>query len=117
MAQATTTGTVFHVKQNDLAKPITVYLEYSDDTPADITGATVKFIMRREKTVATPKVNASATVVDATTGQVRYDWAEGDTDTPGRYDCEWQVTLPGGEPGTFPDKGYDTVVITAELGS
>lgn len=65
----------------------------------DLTGATVKFMMRSEDT-ATFKVNAAATIVDAPTGSVRYDWALADTDTAGDYVAWFRVTISGKDQDT-----------------
>lgn len=70
-----------------------------DGAPVDLTGATVKFMMREESS-ATPKVNATATVVDVLGGQVRYDWAALDVDTKGEYRAWFRVTMSGKDQDT-----------------
>lgn len=70
---------------------ITELLTYADGTPVNLTGKTVKFKMRLVGS-ATLKVNTAATVVDAATGSVRYDWAAIDVDTAGHYLVWWEVT-------------------------
>jgi len=62
-------------------------------TAFDLTGSTVVFRMRAEGS-STLKVDASATVVAAASGEVRYDWVSADVDTAGDYLGWWRVTLP-----------------------
>jgi hypothetical protein len=90
------------------------FLEKGNGTPVNLTGATVKFIMR-EIGAGSAKVNAAATVVDAATGQVRYSWTTNDLDTPSSYQAEWEVTYSGGAKETFPADGYIYVVIRDDL--
>lgn len=82
---------------------------------ADLTSAvSVDFIMR-PKAGGAAKVNAAATIVDASGGVVRYDWAVGDTDTPGEFQAEWEVHWPGSKTQTFPTTSYHTVDVLADL--
>ena len=60
----------------------------------DLTGATVKFKMRRISS-STLKVDAAATVDNAAGGLVHYDWAAADVDTAGEYLVWWEVTSAG----------------------
>lgn len=72
----------------------------------NLTGATVKFSMESQRT-GLIKVNAAAvTIVDAPTGQVKYSWAAGDTDTPGLYRAEFEVTGLAVTPVRFPSDEY-----------
>lgn len=97
------------IKQNDLAPSIrATFFSY------DLTGATVLFSMFDLEGNA-KITNASAVVVVANPdGIVQYDWVSGDTDTPGTYRAEFQVTK-GGIPETFPNSGYIYVQILSEL--
>ncbi len=73
-----------------------------DGVPFDLTGSTVTFKMRPERS-ATLKVNAAGVVVDALTGAVRYDWQSADVDTAGEFNAWWSVLLPGGKTQDTPE--------------
>lgn len=64
-------------------------------SPADLTGATVRFRMRPVGS-STLKVDAAATLV-AATATVSYDWAAADVDTAGDYLGWWRFTLQNGD--------------------
>jgi BppU N-terminal domain len=74
----------------------------SGGVPVDLTGATVRFRMRDEA-ATTVKVDAAASVVNATAGQVRYDWAAPDVDTAGDYVAWWQITFPSAKTQDTPN--------------
>lgn len=100
------------MKKNDLEPVVNAVLRDGDGL-ADLTGATVKFIMKLGL-VGAVKVNSSATIVSATGGQVRYTWAGTDTDTAGDYICEWEVTRAG-KKSTFPNGSFKRVRIVTDL--
>jgi hypothetical protein len=105
----------YSIKSHDRLPPIQAVISSGGAEPLDLTDATsVTFIMRN-KSGGTAKVNAAATVVDAAGGTVRYDWAEGDTDTPGSYQAEWQITWGDGLQQTAPTLTYHSVDILADL--
>jgi len=110
------TLTRFYLKQHDRLPSLVATLQYADGTPKDLTGCTVKFLMRRTRG-ALAKVDAAAVVTDATTGAVRYDWASGDTDTVGRWQAEFEVKeTASGKLETFPnDQSYLTMVISDDV--
>lgn len=104
----------FYIKMNDTASSFEAILQDSAGDAVDLTGASVKFIMAKGSTV---KVNAAAAVVTPASGIVRYDWIVGDTDESGFFRAEWQVTDSTSHIQTFPNPGYDEVIITRDLGS
>ena len=104
----------FTLKAHDRLPAIQATL-LTDGAPVDLTTATgVKFIMK-SSVGSVIKVNSAATVVTAPSGVVRYDWLAVDTDTPGSYQAEWQVTWANGKPQTFPTTTYHTIDILADL--
>jgi hypothetical protein len=103
----------FYIKKNDTLPLLTATLKDADGVAVNLTGSAVKFHMRLGNAVA--KVNATATIVSAAAGTVKYIWVTGDTDTKGVYSGEWQVTFGDGTILTFPNKDYFSVEIDDEL--
>ena len=105
----------FTIKRGDTHIP-------STDTLTDLSGsainlsaaATVTFVMRSQAGVA-PKVSATATIVNATTGAVSYTWGSQDTNVAGRYDVEWLVTWADSTVERYPLRGYKSVSIEEDL--
>lgn len=78
--------------QGDTAPAVTgVIVHVSDETPLDLTGASVRFQMRKPDDRRFT-VNAGATITDAAAGAVRYTWAVNDLTVPGGYIVQWEVT-------------------------
>jgi hypothetical protein len=105
-----------YLKQNDTSPTLDAILTDASGSPVDVTGASVRFHMKpfRQDTL---KIDADATIVDGEAGHVRYTLQTGDTDTPGSYKAEYEVTFLDGTIETFkntPDQLR--VVITPELG-
>jgi hypothetical protein len=103
----------FNLKQHDRKPSIAATLTL-DGVAVNLTGASVKFIMSTAPG-ATPKVNATATIVSAVNGQVRYDWLAINTDTAGLYDAEWEVTYSDTTKQTFPTTTYLVIDIYPDL--
>lgn len=108
---------MFTIKKNDREPAFRAKL-FQDDAPAPLTGATVKFLMKLEGAMpsAAPKVSAAATIVDPVNGIVRYDWATDDTNIPGNYRAEFEVTYANGKSRTFPNEDYLPVRVVGDLG-
>ena len=105
-----------YLKQNDTSPALDAILTDANGDPVDVTDSTVRFHMMQIG-ATTLKIDAVASVIDGPTGHVRYALQNGDTDTPGSYKAEYQVTFPDGSTETFkntPDQLR--VVITPELG-
>ena len=81
--------------QGDTAPDLLATLHEADDPTAvlDLTGATVRFQMRRPDDRKFT-INAAAEITDAEAGKVRYRWATNDLSYPGDYSVQWEVTYP-----------------------
>jgi hypothetical protein len=104
-----------YVKRNDTQPVLERTLLDVDDAPVNLTGATVKFIMRKPG-ASTAKVSAAATVVTPLAGEVSYQWTGTDTDTAGTYNGEFEVTFSGGAKQTFPNDGHLKIEVVEDLG-
>lgn len=86
-----------------------------DGAAISLAGTTVKFLMKLPS-AGSPVVSAPAIIDDAVNGYVSYQWAVGDTATPGVYRAEWEITYANGQTQTVPADGYDIVEVVADLG-
>lgn len=111
----------FFIKQGDTAPVITATLIDAAGNVANLTGASVKFIMTNS--FYGNAVNATATIVNASLGQVSYQWQSasssyvGDTGNTGTFSCQWYVVYSSGAQESFPQGFYDTVQIDPNLTS
>ncbi len=104
----------FYVKQNDTSPSMLATLQDANDTAVNITGASVRFHLRPIGSRQV-KVAASAAIVTAKDGIVRYDWQAFDTDTIGSYQAEFEVTYADATIETFPNDGYIRVEIISDI--
>lgn len=103
----------FYIRQNDTSPALSATLTDYDDNPINLTGASVKIHVKDLSGVS--KVNASCVVTNAPEGLVSYAWNSSDTDTPGTYYLEFEVTYSDTSIETFPNKGNLSIVVTKEL--
>lgn len=82
----------------------------------NLTGATIKFLARKVDDPLTTITGNCTIVGTATLGQVKYQWAVGDTAVAGDYQFEFQITFGDGRKGTAPTQGYYTLTITDDIG-
>ena len=104
----------FYIKENDTSRSLKAYPRA---TPAsDFTGATVVFNMR-EKGTETVKLSRAAAVIGSDSGGTYFQkaWSASDTDTPGKYEAEFEVTLLTGAVETYPSRGYISVVVGDDI--
>lgn len=103
----------FAIKQGDRLPLLNATLVDSDGAAVNLTGASVRFLMRNE--AGTVVVNQAATVVSAASGTVRYSWGATDTATAGVYNAEFEVTVDSLK-RTFPTQGYLRVTVWDDVG-
>lgn len=103
-----------YIKQNDTSPAITAELRDADGQPVDLSGASVRFHMRKsgQNDVV---VDQSASVVDSADALVRYAWADADTATAGVYQAEFEVTYADQSIETFPNAGFILIEITDDI--
>lgn len=103
---------IFFLKRGDTSPA----LQYSLlPAPIVLTGATVRFSMRPRGSV-TPTINRAVAVIeDALAGIVRYDWQVANTDTPGLYEAEFEVTYADGTVETFPNSDWIIIRIEGDI--
>lgn len=104
----------FYVKQNDTSPSMLATLQDADGNAVDITGATVRFHMRKIGR-ADVVVDAAAAIVTPISGLVRYDWIADDTSEIGSYQAEFEVTYADASIETFPNDGYIRVEIIDDI--
>lgn len=100
----------FVIKRGDTS-PSLRYLLPSD---ASLAGAQVRFQMRKTD---------GDTVIDESTqietvfepAVVEHIWSVGQTNVPGRYQAEFEITYSDGAVETFPNRGFITVIIPEDV--
>jgi hypothetical protein len=103
--------TTVNIKQNDTKGIFTDTLTV-DDVPVDLTGCTIRFLLRKPGlTIAQP-----ATITAPLVGKVSYQPVAGDVSESGKYQQEWEVTFGDSRILTFPNGEYNVVVIEDDLG-
>jgi hypothetical protein len=103
-------------KQNDRLPLFDCTLKDANG-PRDITGDTVRFVMRSsedEVIIDETSTGSLVTVLDSTAGRVRYSWAVGDLASVGNYLGEWETTDPLDRRLTFPNSGNIDITVYPE---
>jgi hypothetical protein len=109
-------NSTFYARQNDDGKIFRTQLVDEDENPKLLIGAQVRFHMRQCRSEGElAKVDRLATVYDASEGIVEFIFLAGDLDEYGDFDADWEVTYDDGSIETFPNKGYDKVIVSEEL--
>lgn len=104
----------FNIKQNDTSPSLSATLLDGSSNAIDLTDATVRFHMKAAGS-SSVAVDGAAVIVEAAEGTVRYEWMDGDTETTGSYQAEFEVTYVNGTIETFPNDGYITVLVLPEI--
>ena len=104
----------FFIKQNDTSPILQANLKDGNDAAVDVSGATIAFKMRPVSST-TATIDSAATIIDGTSGSVKYEWQSSDTATAGSYFAEFQVTFSGGKIETFPNGDYIQITILDDI--
>ena len=104
----------FTIKKGDTSPSIVATLTDVDGTAINITDATVQFHMRNMSNNELI-VDAAATITNATSGIVTYDWLTADTASAGVFSGEFEVTYSDASIETFPNDEDIIVSIEGEL--
>jgi len=103
------------MKQGDTGVTFTDTLT-AGGSPVDLTGATVKFLLKNRHT-GTLQIDGAATIVSAINGQVSYQPTADDVAIAGVFLREWEITLPSGKILTVPNSTRPTLEILPDLNS
>ena len=104
----------FVIYQGDTSPAFTATITDPTGAVVNLTGATVKFVMRA-LTAVSPTTNLAATITDAVNGKVSYTPTATDTATAGTYMVQWHITSSGGVLSTYPTDGYQELIIEENL--
>lgn len=114
----------FVIKTNDSLPALEATLEDASGA-VNLAGATVQFRLAATVQVevdgcvtykpGTVVFTKSATVVNAATGAVKYEWAAADTANAGYFVGEFVATFTGGKKQSFPTTGFIPVSINSSL--
>lgn len=94
------------------SQPIILQLRNGDGTIPDLTGASVKLRLSQPGT-NTFKVDASMTISNVATAEVRYTPVSADVDTVGVFQGYVVVTYSDTTKDTFPRKDFVVLEVTA----
>lgn len=104
----------FVIKQNDTSPSIEATLTDINGSAVNIASSSVRFHMKNMSN-NTLTVDQAATIVNAASGIVRYAWQAEDTQKPGLYNCEFEVTYSDNSIETFPNDDKIIVSIESEI--
>lgn len=99
-------------KQGDTRHAIRAYLKNHAGQTVDLSFASVLFIMRRN----CGQVTLEKQALIGEDNSVNVVFQSGETDIPGKYSAEFEVTYNDGRVETFPNSGYITVFIENRIG-
>jgi hypothetical protein len=106
----------FYVKQRDTRPKVRATLKDGAGNVVDVTGAAVRFSLRHTSTGSLKVNRQMCATVSGTGGVVEYQWsaANGDTDIPGEYSGEFEVTFSDSTVQTFPNARQNRLLVHVE---
>lgn len=102
------------MKQNDTWPPMPAQLRDASG-PIDLTTADSVTLHLKDQGAGTTTGGGPCTIADAAVGRVTYTFTTTDTDTVTMFNAEFEIDWGSSQITTFPNEGYFTVQITAEL--
>lgn len=109
----------FRIKQGDTVPNIPFQVFEPDGvTPANLTGATVRIVVRTKggSNATPPLFKKPCVLTTPADGIGHYDWDEGDTDIGGNFEYEFEITFGDGNIQTVPVDSYLDLVIVDDIG-
>jgi hypothetical protein len=102
------------VKAGDLFPDVEEVVTDENDVPVDITGATVKFSLRKARDPSTVVIaSADGVITDGPAGRLAYRWQTADQTavTAGTYEYLFRLTPTTGDPFHAPTEGWGVIVV------
>lgn len=106
----------FKIKQGDTRPSLEAQLLDENRDPRDLQSVDeVRFHMKEVDTQDVV-VDSAASIINASEGKVAYTWSDGDTDTTGRHEAEFEIHYSNNSGvETFPNGDNIEVYITEDL--
>lgn len=101
----------FSIKQGDTLPAFIGQCLDENGEPVPTLGSTVTFRMRPQVPGVKAPISAAAAWLDPSTATAKYEWAVGNTDTPGLYYADFFVDWGSGVTESFPNDGYTVVEV------
>ncbi len=114
-------GHAFPIKQDDLLPPLEgAAVARATGEPLDMAGATAAFRMRASGADGAIVATGVATIMSATTlnasgMNLRYEWATGQTATVGHFQADFKLRYPSGRNQTVPGVGFVGVRVDEDI--
>lgn len=89
------------MKRGDTDPPVRVQVTDAAGNSVNLAGASAQFHMVDED--GTVVLDKPATIVNEADGRINYEWDDGDTDTAGTYEAEFEITKQDGDVQTWPN--------------
>lgn len=85
---------------------------------SDLSGCTLSFILKGKANDGSDVAIKQTAMLDLSGANAafKYDPVAGDVAKDGKFKQEWEAIYPSGKILTFPNNGYNTVKIVADLG-
>jgi len=103
----------FNFKQGDSAPALETTLRDDDGNPIDLSDAnSVTLYVDGGGDNPSLIVNDTATISDAQSGEIKYEWGNQLGSEPENYRLEYVIDWNDGDTQTIPDRGFETLVIS-----